>query len=104
MRLECRKAMIMRGGLPGWLCPVRAVGPARLDQMPELREWGHRPQGRRFQELQTVPIGLKLVFLVTRCPNASVRPTANASKSPPLPPPAPTTRVGLKRSLTTCAD
>jgi len=62
-------------------------------------------KGRRFRELQTVPIGLKPVFLVTEIPKCQCAACGKRFEvSPPLPRPTPTTRAGSKRSSTTCAD
>jgi transposase len=62
-------------------------------------------KGRRFRELQTVPIGLKPVFLVTEIPKCQCAACGKRFEvSPPLPRSMSTTRTGSKRSLTTCAD
>lgn len=62
-------------------------------------------KGRRFRELQTVPIGLKPVFLVTEIPQGQCAACGKRCEvSPPLPRPMPTTRAGSKRASTTCAD
>jgi len=62
-------------------------------------------KGRRFRELQTVPIGLKPVFLVTEIPKCQCGACGKRFEvSPPLPQPMPTTRAGSKRSSMICAD
>ena len=62
-------------------------------------------KGRRFRELQTVPIGLKPVFLVTEIPKCQCAACGKRFEvSPPLPRPIPITRAGSKGSSTTCAD
>lgn len=60
-------------------------------------------KGRRFRELQTVPIGLKPVFLVTEVPKCQCRECGQSFEvSPPLPRPMSATRAGSKRSSRTC--
>ena len=62
-------------------------------------------KGRRFRELQTVPIGLKPVYLVTEVPKCQCRACDHTFEvSPPLPPPTPATRTGSKRSSKTCVQ
>src|SRR3974377_238007 len=39
---------LRRDVVPGWLHSICALGAARLDPMPELREQGHCPQGPPF--------------------------------------------------------
>ncbi len=59
-------------------------------------------KGRRWRELQTVPIGLKPVFLVTEVPKCQCRDCGRSFEvSPLLPRPMRTTRAGSKRSLRT---
>ena len=61
-------------------------------------------KGRRFRELQTVPIGLKPVFLVTEVPKCQCRDCGKRFEvAPPLPRPMRATRTGSKRSSKTCA-
>ena len=61
-------------------------------------------KGRRFRELQTVPIGLKPVFLVTEVPKCQCAACGKRFEvAPPLPRPMPATRTGSKRSSKTCA-
>jgi len=56
-------------------------------------------KGRRFRQLQTVPIGLKPVFLVTEVPKCQCRACGHRFEGPPpLPRPMSTTRTGSKRS------
>jgi hypothetical protein len=62
-------------------------------------------KGRRFRELQTVPIGLKPVFLVTEVPKCQCRKCGHSFEvSPPLPRRMSATRTGSKRSSRTCAE
>lgn len=62
-------------------------------------------KGRRFRELQTVPIGLKAVFLVTEIPKCQCATCGKRFEvSPPLPPRMRTTRGVSKRSSTIYAD
>src|SRR5512141_1283517 len=62
-------------------------------------------KGRRFRELQTVPIGLKPVFLVAEVPKCQCKACGKRFEvSPPLPRAMRTTRTGSKRSSTTCGD
>lgn len=62
-------------------------------------------KGRRFRELQTVPIGLKPVFLVTEVPQCQCRECGQRFEvSPPLPRRMSATRTGSKRSLRICAE
>jgi transposase len=59
-------------------------------------------KGRRFRDLQTVPIGLKPVFLVTEVPPCACQACGKRFEvSPPLPRPMPATRGGWKRSSKT---
>jgi transposase len=59
-------------------------------------------KGRRFRELQTVPIGLKPVFLVAEVPKCECgRCGRRFEVSPPLPSPMFTTHGGWKRSSAT---
>ena len=59
-------------------------------------------KGRRFRELQTVPIGLKPVFLITEVPKCQCRECGRRFEAAPLlPPPTSTTRAGSKRSSRT---
>jgi hypothetical protein len=61
-------------------------------------------KGRRFRELQTVPIGLKPVFLVTEVPKCQCRECSQRFEvAPLLPRRMPATRIGSKRSSGTCA-
>ena len=61
-------------------------------------------KGRRFRELQTVPIGLKSVFLVTEVPKCECgRCGRRFEVAPPLPRLMPVTRIGWKRTSATCA-
>ena len=56
-------------------------------------------KGRRFRELQTVPIGLKPVFLVTEVPKCQCAKCGHRFEvSPPLPQPMRTTPKNCKRS------
>ena len=60
-------------------------------------------KGRRFRELQTVPIGLMPVFLVTEVPQCQCRDCGQRFEvSPLLPRPMRPTRTGSKPSLKTC--
>jgi len=61
-------------------------------------------KGRRFRELQTVPIGLKPVFLVTEVPQCECRHCGQSFEvHPPLPRPMSATRTACRRSSKTCA-
>ena len=61
-------------------------------------------KGRRFRELQTVPIGRKPVFLVTEVPKCQCRECGQRFEvAPLLPRRMPATRIGSKRSSGTCA-
>jgi transposase len=54
-------------------------------------------KGRRFRELQTVPIGLKPVFLVAEVPKCQCQACGHRFEvSPPLPRPTGTTPVGCR--------
>ncbi len=60
-------------------------------------------KGKRVRELQTVPIGLKPVFLVTEVPRCQCRGCGQPFEvAPPLPGATPTRRIGSKRSSKTC--
>jgi transposase len=60
-------------------------------------------KGRRFRELQTVPIGLKPVFLVTEVPKCQCRKCGQRFEvAPLLPRRMPATRSGSKRSSAIC--
>ena len=62
-------------------------------------------KGRRFRELQTVPIGLKQVFLVTEVPQCKCRDCGHSFEvHPPLPRPMSATRRRSGTSSKTCAD
>jgi transposase len=62
-------------------------------------------KGRRFRELQTVPIGLKPVFLVTEVPQCQCAACGKRFEvAPPLPRRMRATRTGSKHSSKTCAD
>jgi transposase len=61
-------------------------------------------KGRRFRDLQTVPIGLKPVFLVTEVPKCECRQCGKRFEvSPPLPRRMLPTRTGSKRLSKTWA-
>ena len=61
-------------------------------------------KGRRFRVLQTVPIGLKPVFLMTEVPKCECGCCGQRFEvAPPLPRRMPATRIGWKGSLATCA-
>jgi len=61
-------------------------------------------KGRRFRELQTVPIGFKQVFLVTEVPQCACRYCGqNFEVHPPLPRRMSLTRIACKRTSKTCA-
>jgi len=62
-------------------------------------------KGRRFRELQTVPIGLKHVFLVTEVPQCECRKCRQSFEiHPPLPRRTSATRMRSGTSSKTCAD
>ena len=70
---------------------------------PDCQSTDVQRKGRRFRDLQTVPIGLKPVYLVTEVPNCECGQCGKRFEiSPPLPPPMCPTRTGSKRSLATC--
>ena len=61
-------------------------------------------KGRRFRELQTVPIGFKPVFLVTEVPQCECRDCGESFEiHPPLPRHMSATPAACKRSSKTCA-
>jgi transposase len=61
-------------------------------------------KGRRFRELQTVPIGLKPVFLVTEVPQGTCRKCGRSFEVlPPLPRHMSVTRTACRRSSKICA-
>ena len=67
-------------------------------QSPEVSR-----KGRRFRQLQTVPIGLKAVFLITEVPKCECRKCGQRFEvAPPLPPRMRPTRIGWKRLSGTC--
>ena len=60
-------------------------------------------KGRRFRELQTVPIGLKPVWLVTEVPQCECRACGQRFEvSPPLPRPMSPTRTDSRSLSRTC--
>jgi hypothetical protein len=60
-------------------------------------------KGRRFRQLQTVPIGLKRVWLVTEVPQCKCLACGQSFEvSPPLPGPTSGTRTGSKPLSRTC--
>ena len=60
-------------------------------------------KGRRFRELQTVPIGLKRVWLVTEVPQGECRACGQSFEvAPLLPRPTSGTRTGSKRLSKVC--
>jgi hypothetical protein len=62
-------------------------------------------KGRRFRELQTLPIGLKQVFLVTEAPQGQCRSCGHSLEiHPPLPRPTAVPRGRSGISSQTCAD
>jgi hypothetical protein len=63
---------------------IRFVLSVRPDwiQCPACSGLGIFGKGRRLRELQTVPIGLSPVSLVTEVPKTGVGPAANASRPP----------------------
>ena len=85
---------------------VRFLLLAKAEQLicPHCRSREVSRKGRRFRELQTVPIGLKPVFLVTEVPKCQCRQCGHSFEvSPPLPRRMSATRTGSKRSSRTCA-
>jgi len=96
---EYRETLYEGGGVrfvlavrPDWIkCP--ACGSQEINR-----------KGRRFRELQTVPIGLKPVFLVTEVPKCQCAACGKRFEvSPPLPRRMSPTHAGSKRSSMTCA-
>jgi len=86
---------------------IRFVLSVKADwiECPECQGKDIIRKGRRYRELQTVPIGLKPVFLVTEVPKCACATCGKRFEvSPPLPRLMPGTRGGWKRSSTTCAD
>lgn len=82
---------------------VLAVRPELL-VCPQCGSTEVSRKGRRFRDLQTVPIGLKPVFLVTEIPKCECRHCGHRFEvAPPLPRPTGATRTGWKRSSATCA-
>lgn len=76
---------------------------AELFVCPKCKSADINRKGRRFRELQTVPIGLKPVFLVTEVPNCQCGKCGHRFEiSPLLPRRMSRTRGGSKRSLMTC--
>lgn len=70
---------------------------------PHCRSREVSRKGRRFRQLQTVPIGLKPVFLVTEVPKCQCRDCGQTFEvSPPLPRRMSPTRTVCRRSLPTC--
>ena len=70
--------------------------------------WCRSPEvsrkGRRFRELQTVPIGRKPVFLVTEVPQCTCRKCGRSFEVlPPLPRHLSVTRTACRRSSKVCA-
>jgi len=80
---------------------VLEVKPDRL-VCPHCQSREISRKGRRWRELQTVPIGLKPVFLVTEVPKCRCRDCGETFEvSPPLPRRMSATRTGSKRSSRT---
>ncbi|SRR6266702_3307122 len=79
------------------------VKPERL-VCPSCQSREVSRKGRRFRELQTVPIGLKPVFLVTEVPKCQCRECGRRFEvTPLLPRSIPPTRTDWKTSSATCA-
>ena len=77
---------------------------AELLVCPKCRSAAVSRKGRRFRELQAVPIGLKRVWLVTEVPQCQCRGCGQRFEvAPPLPRRMPRTRIGWKASWATCA-
>ena len=71
---------------------------------PRCRSRQVSRKGRRFRQLQTVPIGLKPVFLVPEVPQCACRNCGGSFEiHPPLPPRMSATRTACGRSSKTCA-
>ena len=84
---------------------VRFMLLAKAEQLvcPRCQSREVSRKGRRFRELQTVPIGLKPVFLVTEVPQCTCRQCGRSFEVlPPLPRPMSATRTGSKRSSRIC--
>jgi transposase len=82
---------------------VLAVRPGLL-LCPQCGSAEVSRKGRRFRDLQTVPIGLKPVFLVTEVPKCECGSCGQRFEVvPPLPRRMPVIRIGWKRSSATCA-
>ena len=78
---------------------------AELLVCPECQSREVSRKGRRFRELQTVPIGLKPVFLVTEVPKCQCRACGQSFEvSPPLPRRMSLTRTGSKRLSRICGE
>ncbi len=72
---------------------------------PECRSDQVSRKGRRFRQLQTVPIGLKPVWLVTEVPECQCLACGRRFEvSPPLPPPMFPTRTVSKPSWRICGE
>jgi len=81
---------------------VLAVRPELL-VCPQCGDTEVSRKGRRLRELQTVPIGLKPVWLVTEVPKCECRRCGQRFEIlPPLPRRMPVTRTGWKRWSATC--
>jgi hypothetical protein len=81
---------------------IRFVLEARPELLvcPDCHSKEVSRKGRRFRELQTVPIGLKPVFLVTEVPKCQCRDCGKTFEvSPLLPRPTRPTPTGCKPSL-----
>ena len=77
----------------------------RADQLvcPHCQSRRVHRKGRRFRQLQTVPIGLKPVFLVSEVPKCQCQDCGLCFEvAPPLPRPTPATRTGWRPSSKTC--
>ena len=78
---------------------IRFVLAARQELLvcPRCRSTQVKRKGRRFRELQTVPIGLKRVWLVTEVPQCECLACGQSFEvSPLLPRPTSSTRTGSK--------